>query len=250
MGAEVVLQQAGTTAHAPFHCLVSLMLSSQTKDTVNFATMAKLRSLEGGLTPQSLLELSDEELDALIYSVGFHNNKVKFLKRASRMLLETHGGRVPDTMEELLSFPGVGPKMALILLNAVYGKVVGISVDTHVHRISNQLGWAGPRGTKQPEQTRKALEGWMPREIWHEVNVVLVGFGQEIQTERPKLIAKCAECSHPKEALALLETCGLKLGDECRKLRAEAAPNEQKRLATIVEAAISGSQQSRFFKID
>jgi endonuclease-3 len=88
--------------------------------------------------------------------------------------------------------------------------VEGISVDTHVHRISNQLGWVGVSGpTKTPEHTRKAIESWMPREVWSEVNLLLVGLGQEIQTEKAKLLRKAVLCSRPHQAARLLVTCGL-----------------------------------------
>ena len=147
--------------------------------------MQKLRA--HGLTVSNILATPDETLNELIRAVGFHNNKVKYIKEASAILRDEHGGRVPDTMEGLLALPGVGPKMALICLNVNHGKVEGISVDTHVHRICNQLGWCGEGGTKQPEQTRRAIESWMPRDVWPHVNLLLVGLGQEVQTERPKL---------------------------------------------------------------
>lgn len=86
----------------------------------------------------------------------------------------------------------------------------GISVDTHVHRISNQLGWVGVAGpTKTPEHTRKAIESWMPRQVWPEVNLLLVGLGQEIQTEKAKLLRKAVLCSRPHQAARLLARCGL-----------------------------------------
>ena len=147
------------------------MLSSQTKDVINAKVMARLR--EHGLSVSRLLDETDEStLNGLIRGVGFHNTKTRHIIATCRILRQKYGGCVPATMDELLELPGVGPKMAIIYMHVVHKQVVGISVDTHVHRISNQLGWAGPRGTKQPEQTRKALEGWMPREIWHEVNVL------------------------------------------------------------------------------
>eukprot|EP00908_Phaeocystis_cordata_P002871 Transcript_13115.p4 GENE.Transcript_13115~~Transcript_13115.p4 ORF type:complete len:124 (-),score=55.56 Transcript_13115:142-513(-) len=99
--------------------------------------------------------------------------------------------------------------MAIIIMRVAYGEVVGISVDTHVHRIANQLGWAGAAPTKTPEKTRAALEAWMPREIWGDVNLLLVGFGQEIQTEKPKLVRKALACSDPAAARALLARCGV-----------------------------------------
>ena len=80
-----------------------------------------------------------------------------------------------------------------------------------MHRICNQLGWAGPDGTKQPEATRRAIEAWMPRDVWPEVNVLLVGLGQEVQTERGKLLRKCVGCSDPLRALRLAETLGVKV---------------------------------------
>ncbi len=96
-------------------------------------------------------------------------------------------------------------------MRVAFGEVVGISVDTHVHRIANQLGWAarGGAASKTPEKTRAALEAWMPREVWGEVNLLLVGFGQEIQTEKPKLLRKALACSDPVAARALLARCGM-----------------------------------------
>ena len=109
MGTEAITK-AATAEDAPFHALVSLMLSSQTKDTVNLATMQALREAtkQTGLTPASILAMSDEELDGYIYAVGFHNRKVEYLKRTSQLILEKHNGIVPDNMDDLLAFPGVG----------------------------------------------------------------------------------------------------------------------------------------------
>jgi endonuclease III len=220
MGSEALAESApcGTSkAELDYHTLISLMLSSQTKDTVNAATMVKLRA--HGLSVGNILATSDEDLDQLIHAVGFHNNKVKFIKGATQILADKHGGRIPDTMEGLLELPGVGPKMALIVMRVAFGKTEGISVDTHVHRISNQLGWVGEGQTKTPEKTRAALEAWMPAEIWPDVNLLLVGFGQEIQTEKAKLLQKCLACSDSKAALALVARCGLDVDKELAKLQ-------------------------------
>ena len=176
MGCEAINESAAPDV-AAYQTLISLMLSSQTKDTVNAATMVKLRA--HGLSVENILATPDETLHELIRQVGFHNNKVKYIKQATQILQDEHGGKVPDSMDALLRLPGVGPKMALICLNVAFGKVEGISVDTHVHRICNQLGWTGDDGTKNPEATRKAIESWMPRGVWPEVNVLLVGLGQE-----------------------------------------------------------------------
>ena len=86
-----------------------------------------------------------------------------------------------------------------------------------VHRICNQLGWVGKGGTKQPEQTRKAIESWMPRDVWPEVNLVLVGLGQEVQTEKAKLLRKCLACSDPPRALQLAKVLGIDVKKEAAK---------------------------------
>ena len=240
MGSEA-LSELGGKADMEYQTLVSLMLSSQTKDTVNAAVMLRLRA--HGLSVENILQTDDATLAGLIQGVSFHNNKVKYIKAASLILKEQHAGRVPASMEELLALPGVGPKMgdpphrhtprapphapctttrpvhhtppcaaaAIIVMRVAFGEVVGISVDTHVHRIANQLGWAarGGAASKTPEKTRAALEAWMPREVWGEVNLLLVGFGQEIQTEKPKLLRKALACSDPVAARALLARCGM-----------------------------------------
>ena len=208
MGCEAINESAEPDTRA-YQTLISLMLSSQTKDTVNAATMEKLRA--HGLSVKNILKTDDDTLHELIKAVGFHNNKVKYIRETTKILQEEHGGKVPQEMDALLKLPGVGPKMALICLHVAFGKVEGISVDTHVHRICNQLGWAGENGAKQPEGTRKAIESWMPEEVWPEVNVLLVGLGQEVQTERAKLLKKCVDSSDPLQALRLAETLGVKV---------------------------------------
>jgi len=202
-------------ADRDYQTLISLMLSSQTKDTVNARTMARLRA--HGLSVENILSTSDDVLKELIYGVGFHNNKVKYIKDATRIIKEDFGGCIPDTMEGLVALPGVGPKMALITLHEAFGKIEGISVDTHVHRICNQLGWTGPTQTKTPEKTREAIEAWMPKDIWGDVNELLVGFGQEIQTEKAKLLRKCLACSNPEAALELVRVCGVNVEKELSK---------------------------------
>ena len=175
-----------------FQCLVSLMLSSQTKDEVNFAAMTRLR--DNGLTVENLLKTDDETLGKLIYPVGFWKNKVKFLKKTALILREKYDCDIPDSIKDLCSLPGVGPKMAYICMNIAWKKPTGIGVDTHVHRIANRLNWVrGPKNgpTKNPEETRKSLESWLPKSKWIEINWLLVGFGQEIC--RP-ISPKCAGC--------------------------------------------------------
>ncbi|KAJ8683660.1 hypothetical protein QAD02_019452 [Eretmocerus hayati] len=171
-----------------YQTLLSLMLSSQTKDQVTHAAMQRLREIK--CTPENIVKISEEELGKRIYPVGFWKRKVQYLKSTSKILLEKYNGDIPNNIKELCDLPGVGPKMAHICMQVAWNETTGIGVDTHVHRISNRLKWV-PKPTKTPEGTRIALEAWLPKEIWSEVNHLLVGFGQEIcQPQRPK----CAEC--------------------------------------------------------
>lgn len=167
------------------------MLSSQTKDTVTAAAMHRLKTeLPGGLNLDSILEVEDKVLDSKIGKVGFHNLKTKYIKQTAVILRDTWRGDIPDSAEGLTSLPGVGPKMAYLCLSAAWGKTEGIGVDVHVHRITNLWNWHSKK-TKTPEETRKALEGWLPRDRWHEINGLLVGLGQMVCLPVGR---KCGEC--------------------------------------------------------
>ncbi|XP_008315486.1 endonuclease III-like protein 1 isoform X3 [Cynoglossus semilaevis] len=160
-----------------FQVLLSLMLSSQTRDQVTATAMHKLRV--HGCTVENILSTDDEILGKLICPVGFWKKKVKYIKMTSTKLQKEFGGDIPNSVEELVSLPGVGPKMAHLVMDIAWGQVSGIGVDTHVHRICNRLGWL--RNTsKNPVETGKALEEWLPRDLWSEINWLLVGFGQQI----------------------------------------------------------------------
>ena len=188
MGVQSNLSDNIPPNESRFHVLFSLILSSQTKDTVNSAVMNKLR--EYGLTVEHIRNTSVEKLTELIHPVGFKNTKAKHIKKVVEILHEQYADDVPGDYESILALPGVGPKMALLMMSVAWNKVVGISVDIHVHRISNRLKWTGARTTSQPEQTRKCLEDWLPREYWGEVNGMLVGFGQQICKNNPL----CSTC--------------------------------------------------------
>jgi len=193
----------------PFHILIALMLSSQTKDQMVAETMDRLKT--HGLTVENLCQTSAEDLNELIRRVGFHNNKTRYIKEACEIIANEFDGKVPDTAEGLLKLPGVGPKMAFIALSAAYGKHEGIGVDTHMHRMLNVLGWVE---TKTPEQTRLQLQSWLPKDLWPEVNIVMVGVGQMIQqpAERAKLINFLATWERVRftQARELLITLGMK----------------------------------------
>ncbi|SPO27901.1 related to NTG1 - DNA repair protein [Ustilago trichophora] len=157
--------------------LVSLMLSSQTKDPVTAEAVYNLqRTLPNGLCLQSLLEADDSTISSCIAKVGFWRRKTGYLKSAARILQSDFDGDVPKTVDELCSLPGVGPKMAFLALSSM-GIQIGIGVDTHVHRLTNRLGW---HNTKTPEETRLNLQSWLPQELHGKINRLLVGFGQVI----------------------------------------------------------------------
>ena len=149
------------------------MLSAQTKDEMVAETMGKLK--EYGLSIQIINKMSEKEVNELIARVGFHNKKAQYIKKTTRIIADKYDGIVPQDIEDITDFPGVGPKMGIILLDAAFGKTVGISVDTHVHRISNRLGWVS--NTKTPDATMKELESWVPKDKWSELNKLLVGYG-------------------------------------------------------------------------
>ena len=193
MGCERAHDPAAEPKVQRFQCLVSLMLSSQTRDEINFKAMKSLK--ENGLTVENLLKTDEDKLGKLIYPVGFWKSKVKYLKRTASILKEQYDCDIPGNVNDLCKLPGVGPKMAHICMNVAWKKQSGIGVDTHVHRISNRLGWTrkGRKSgeTKTPEETRKALEAWLPPSKWTEINWLLVGFGQQICTP---ISPKCSQC--------------------------------------------------------
>lgn len=188
MGCDVISDALASPEVYRYQVLLSLMLSSQTKDQITSAAMEKLR--EHGCSIDNILQTSDQVLGELIYPVGFWKKKVEYIKRTSKILQEEYNGDIPDTVEKLCKLPGVGPKMAYLAMKCAWNQIVGIGVDTHVHRISNRLRWV-KKPTKQPEDTRKELQDWLPREYWRDINHLLVGFGQ--QTCLP-VGPKCYEC--------------------------------------------------------
>ncbi|KAI5193637.1 hypothetical protein AUEXF2481DRAFT_34603 [Aureobasidium subglaciale EXF-2481] len=196
MGCESLAEESRSPIDRRLQTLVALMLSSQTKDTVNAVAMKNLQdNLEGGFNLAALLTVEPERLNELIAKVGFHNNKTKYIKATAEILRDRFDGDIPDTIEGLVSLPGVGPKMAYLTMSAAWGRDEGIGVDVHVHRITNLWGW---HKTRNPEETRAELESWLPREKWHDINHLLVGFGQTICLPVGR---KCNNCVLATEGL-------------------------------------------------
>lgn len=158
----------------PFLILIGTILSLRTKDETTDKAMEKLFKKAG--TPEEILKLNNDEIERLIYPVGFYRNKAKTIKEISKTIIEKYNGRVPDELEELLKIKGVGRKTANLVITEGYGKQ-GICVDTHVHRISNRLGVVN---TKNPHETEFALRKVLPKKYWIIYNSLLVTFGQTI----------------------------------------------------------------------
>ncbi|MGB6066938.1 MAG: endonuclease III [Desulfomonilaceae bacterium] len=170
----------------PFHVLMTTILSLRTKDEVTRQAAARLLGKAG--TPEEILGLSEEEIARLIFPVGFYKTKARTLRQISRDLIGKHGGKVPDDMEELLKLKGVGRKTANLVLTLGFQKP-GICVDTHVHRVSNRLGYVN---TKTPEQTELALRAKLPKEYWIEYNDLLVTWGQNVCRPISPFCSRCA----------------------------------------------------------
>lgn len=158
--------------HSPFKVLVSCIISLRTKDEVTSRASARL--FERAATPEAMQKLSVEEIAGLIYPAGFYRNKAKQIREIAMRLTADYGGCVPETIDELLGFKGVGRKTANLVLTLGFGKP-GICVDTHVHRICNRWGYVA---TKTPEETEAALRRILPEQYWIEINDLLVAFGQ------------------------------------------------------------------------
>ena len=209
------------------------MLSSQTKDTTNAIAMRRLQTElpSPGLTLENILAVDPVTLNRLIYAVGFHNNKTRYIKAAATILRDDHAGDIPDTIDGLMALPGVGPKMAYLCLSAAWGRTEGIGVDVHVHRITNLWGW---HKTKAPEETRESLEAWLPRERWHEINKMLVGLGQTVCLPVGR---RCGECTLSAKGLcpsAVVE----KKKKAVKKVKAVVAVKEEGDETTVKEERI------------
>lgn len=204
-----VFETAGASTRR-FQLLVAALLSSQTRDEITFAAMQRLHkhsndtcttlagAKEQGLTIASVLDTSETALSELLKPVGFYRRKAHQVKRVAGTLRAQFDEDVPRSLDELEALPGIGPKIARVILLLAWGRVDGVIVDTHVHRLAQRFGWttdqqrgAGEAKTTTPEDTRRELEAWLPREYWGGLSLAVVGFGQTVCTaKRPK----CATC--------------------------------------------------------
>lgn len=169
----------------PFKVLISCILSLRTKDQVTGDASARLFSLAD--TPEKMCKLPLDVLEKTIYPVGFYRTKAAQIKEICQNLAERYNGKVPDTIDELLSFKGVGRKTANLVVTLGFGKP-GICVDIHVHRICNRWGYVS---TKTPEQTESTLRKKLPKQYWLVINDLLVTFGQNQCTP---VSPRCSTC--------------------------------------------------------
>lgn len=169
----------------PYRVLVSCILSLRTKDKTTLEASSRLFHIAA--TPKDMLKLTPKRLQRIIYPVGFYRNKAGVILGISRRIIDDFGGKVPPRLDELLGLKGVGRKTANLVLGLGFG-IPAICVDTHVHRISNRLGWVK---TKDPQDTEEALKKIFPRRYWIEVNDALVSFGQNICQPVSPFCSRC-----------------------------------------------------------
>jgi endonuclease-3 len=173
-------------AEDPFQILIATMLSARTQDATTHA--ASTRLFRAARTPRRMSRLSVAQIEKLIYPVSFYRHKARYVKAACQMLVTRFQGRVPSTMEELVMLPGVGRKTANLVMILGFKSLENICVDTHVHRISNRLGWVT---TRLPEETEQALYDATDRRWWPYINLYLVTWGQNVC--RP-MYPRCGDC--------------------------------------------------------
>lgn len=159
----------------PFQVLIATMLSAQTRDSVTATASARLFRV--ARTPRSMARLSRAGIQKLIYPVSFYRHKAVHVKETCRQIVTRFAGRVPSTMDELLTLPGVGRKTANLVLILAHSSQDNICVDTHVHRISNRMGWVK---TRTPDETERALYRATARRWWPIINLYLVTWGQNV----------------------------------------------------------------------
>jgi len=173
------------TYESPYRVLISCILSLRTQDATTAKASHRLFAIAD--SPQAMVKLTAKKIAKLIYPVGFYKTKALNILEMCQTMIDHYDGRVPDEIDELLKFKGVGRKTANLVVTLGYNKP-GICVDTHVHRISNRWGYIK---TATPEKTEIALRAKLPNRYWIEYNNLLVNFGQHLC--RP-ISPLCSEC--------------------------------------------------------
>jgi len=181
-----IATEIGERTKDPFLVLISCILSLRTKDTTTCPASKRLFGLANN--PEDMLKLSKKQIEKAIFPVGFYPTKAMYIKKTCKILIEEYNGKVPDKEEELLKLPGIGRKCMGIVMCYGFGKNSHIPVDTHVHKLTNRLGWVK---TKTPEKTEQELMKIIPRKYWHDLNNLLVAHGQNICVPVSPFCSKC-----------------------------------------------------------
>ena len=171
----------------PFQVLIATLLSARTQDATTLA--ASTRLFARARTPRAMAKLTVREIEALIYPVSFYRNKARHVRAACQRLLAVYDGRVPSSVDALVTLPGVGRKTATLVLIVAFGSRRHVCVDTHVHRICNRLGWVK---TTTPDETEQALYAATDARWWRYLNLYLVTWGQNCC--RP-VYPRCDDCA-------------------------------------------------------
>jgi len=178
---------SGEHAEDPLRILVGTMLSARTQDATTHAASSRLFRVAP--TAQAMSKLTTRAIEKLIFPVGFYRTKAKFVKGIADAIANRFDGRVPGTLEELVTLPGVGRKTANLVMILAFRSRDNICVDTHVHRISNRLGWVR---TREPQETEHALYKAVEQRWWPYINLYLVTWGQNVC--RP-VYPRCRACA-------------------------------------------------------
>jgi len=188
-GMELPAIEKISNAHQedPFKILIGTLLSARTQDATTHA--ASTRLFRAARAPRAMAALSVTQIETLIYPVGFYRNKAKFVKATAEALVSRFGGKVPATLDQLVTLPGVGRKTANLVMILAFQSLENICVDIHVHRISNRMGWVQ---TRQPEETETALYQATEQRWWPLINQYLVTWGQNVC--RP-ISPRCGDCA-------------------------------------------------------
>ena len=187
-GMELPAIEKISAAHKdPFKILIGTLLSARTQDAATHA--ASTRLFRAARSPKSMAALSVKQIERLIYPVSFYRNKARFVKATCDILVRKHGGTVPRTLDELVTLPGVGRKTANLVMILAFASQQNICVDTHVHRISNRMGWVR---TRDANETETALYESTEARWWPYINLYLVSWGQNVC--RP-VYPRCGVCA-------------------------------------------------------
>jgi endonuclease III len=178
--------ELGERTKDPFLVLISCILSLRTKDTTTGPASKRLFKLADN--PKDMLKLTKKQIEKAIFPVGFYPTKAKYIQKTCKALIKYHKGKVPDKEKELLKLSGIGRKCMGIVMDYGFGKNSHIPVDTHVHKLTNRLGWVK---TKTPEKTEQQLIKTIPRKYWHDLNDLLVRHGQNICVPVSPYCSKC-----------------------------------------------------------